>query len=257
MANNGVMNKVEKLLNIWENIPTSIAGQLDLSQKEIINRYMDVFHFGEYFYVIFNTRTAEMEYVNPNVENVLGYMPAEFELSMVLNNLHADDLPYYYHYEQSAVRFFSSLSPELFFNYKFSYDYRLKTKNGSYKRVLQQIVPVYYFPEGGVRTLGIFTDLTHLNINGIPKLSFMGMNGAPSYYNVHLNEDFLPSQTLFSKKEQEILDCIVQGMTSEDISKQLHRSIFTIRNHRKNILQKSGCANVTELLVKSIREGWV
>lgn len=251
------MDKASKLMGIWEAIPKVLAEQLDLSQTEIINRYMDVFHFGAYFYVIFNTRIGEMEYVNPNVEQVLGYTPEEFRFQFLLDNIHPDDLPYYYHYEQSAVRFFSGLAPELFFKYKFAYDYRVKTKYNNYKRVQQQVVPLYYFPEGGARTLAIFTDLTHFNMQGIPKLSFIGMQGAPSYYNVHLNDEFLLSLNLFSKKEWEILHLMVQGLTSEAIAEKLYRSIHTVRNHRKHILEKSGCENVQELLVKSIREGWV
>lgn len=108
-----------------------------------------------------------------------------------------------------------------------------------------------------MRTLAIFTDLTHLNIQGIPKLSFIGMQGAPSYYNVHLKDEFLLSLNIFTKKELEILQYVVQGLKSKDIAEKLQRSIHTIRNHRKHILEKSGCDNVQELLVKSIREGWV
>lgn len=251
------MDKVDKLADIWYNIPKVVSQQLDLSQKEIINRYMDVFHFGDYFYVIFNTRTTEMEYISPNITKVLGYSQEEFELSIVLNGIHPDDLPYYYHYEQNAVRFFSGLSEDLFFKYKFSYDYRLRTKSGAYKRVLQQIVPIYYFPEGGVRTLGIFTDMEHLNVHGIPKLSFIGMQGAPSYYNIHLQEEFNLSFKIFTKRELEILGYIIKGMKTQEIASKLHRSHFTIMTHRKNILQKSGCHNFQELLIKSVREGWV
>jgi len=250
-------DKIDKLRDIWSGIPKAVSGQINLSQKEIINKYMDVFHIGEYFYVIFNTRTAEMEYVSSNVSKILGYSPEDFQLSVVLNNIHPDDLSYYYHYEQSAVRFFSGLTEDLFFKYKFSYDYRMQTSTGEYKRLLQQIVPIYYFPEGGARTLGIFTDLTHLNLSGIPKLSFIGMEDAPSYYNVHLKEEFMLSLHLFTKKEQEILNLVIQGMNSDKIATQLNRSVHTIRNHRKSILKKSGCYNVQELLVKSIREGWV
>lgn len=251
------MDKITKLREIWSKIPKAVSEQIDLSQKELINQYMDVFHFGEYFYVIFNTGTAEMEYVSPTIEHVLGYKPEDFYLQVVIDNIYPDDLPYYYHYEQSAVRFFSSLNEDLFFKYKFAYDYRLKTKNGSYKRVQQQIVPIYYFPEGGVRTLGIFTDLTHLNITGIPKLSFIGMQGAPSYYNVHQNDEFFQATHIFSKKEQEVLALMVEGLTSEAIAQKLIRSIHTIRNHRKNILTKSNCENLQELLVRAVREGWV
>src|SRR5690606_18974244 len=134
------MDKVEQLVHIWNEIPTVITDQLDLTQQEIIDKYMDVFHFGDYFYVIFNTQTTQMEYVNSNVEKVLGYSPEEFNLPLILDSIHPDDLNYYYHYEKSAVQFFSQLPPELFFKYKFSYDYRLKTKGASYKRILQQVI---------------------------------------------------------------------------------------------------------------------
>lgn len=251
------MDKINKLRDIWDKIPKAVTEQIDPSQKRLINRYMDVFHFGAYFYVIFNTRTAEMEYVSPNVQEVLGYAPEDFYLQVVMDGIHADDLPYYYHYEQNAVRFFSGLSEDLLLKYKFAYDFRLKTKEGLYKRVQQQIVPLYFFPEGGVRTLGIFTDLTHLNITGIPKLSFIGMQGAASYYNVHLEKDFNIVQQLFTPKEQEILEYMIQGKKSEEIAQMMARSIFTVRNHRKNILQKSKCRNLQELLVKSVRESWV
>jgi len=251
------MDKVDKLKKIWDDIPHTASLAIDTSETELINKYLDLFHFGSYFFVLFNTKTALMEYIDPNIEKVLGYGVDAFDLSTVLNNVHPDDLPYYYHYEKSAVRFFSGLSPELFFKYKFSYDFRLKTQDGSYKRVLQQVIPIHYFSDGGAKTIAIFTDLTHLNIGGIPKLSFIGMQGAASYYNVHLNKDFYSTTHQFSKKEFEILQYIVQGKKSEDIAKLLHRSIFTIQNHRKNILKKSGCATTQELLVKAIREGWV
>lgn len=250
-------DKIKPLVEIWQQIPKAVATQIDLSQKEIIRKYMNVFHVGPSFYVIFNTCTTEMEYVSPEIEQILGYTPEEFNLSLVMNNIRQEDLPYYYHYEQSAVQFFSDLPEELFFKYKFSYDYRIKTNQGTFKRVIQQIVPVYYFPEEGARTLGIFTDVSHLNIQGIPKLSFVGMEGAPSYYNVHLDKQFQLYPKLFTKREKEILQYMVQGKNSEEIAGILFRSIHTIRAHRKNILHKSGCDTINELLVKSVREGWI
>src|SRR5690606_23501521 len=121
--------------------------------------------------------------------------------------------------------------------YKFSYDYRFRGPEGNYKRVMQQIVPIFYFPEGGARTLGIFTDLSHLDIQGIPKLSFIGMDGAPSYYNIHLMQDFVPYQSRFTKSERKILEYMVQGLTTEKIAELLNRSSFTVQTHRKNILR--------------------
>ncbi|WP_158963502.1 LuxR C-terminal-related transcriptional regulator [Myroides fluvii] len=250
-------NSIDKLRDIWDDIPEGLTEPIDLSQEEFINRYMDVFHFGNYFYLIFNTLKAEIEYVSPSIEHVLGYTAEEFYLPFVIDRIHPEDLPYFYHYEQSAVRFFSGLTKDLVFKYKFAYDYRFKTKSGAIKRIQQQTIPLLYFPEGGVRTLTILTDISHLNVTGIPKLSFIGMQGAPSYYNVPLTQEFTTANRLFTPREREILRYMVQGKKSEEIATLLGRSIFTIRNHRKNILLKSGCKNLQELLVKSIREGWV
>src|SRR5690606_29675156 len=208
-------------------------------------------------YLIFNTQKAQMEFVSPQISNIIGYLPEEFTLERVMESVHPEDLPYYFHYEQSAVEFFRNLDSSNFFNYKFSYDYRIKTSDGGYKRVLQQVVPLFYFPEGGARTLGIFTDISHLGIQGIPKLSFIGMNGAPSYYNYHLNNNFKKAQKLFTKREEEILAEVIQGISSLQIAQKLNLSIYTVQTHRKNILKKSGCLNLTELVSKSIREGWI
>ncbi len=249
--------KVETLLKIWERIPVAATEQIDISQKELISHYLDTFQPGPSFYIIFNTRTANMEYVSPEVASVLSYLPDEFALPVLMEGVHPEDIPYYYHYEQCAVRFFSGLSPELFFKYKFSYDYRMLTGKGEYKRILQQVIPAYYFPEGGARTIGIFTDIEHLNVQGTPKLSFIGMQGAPSYYNVYKEEEFSPCKKLFTRGEQEILKYMIQGKSSKHIAETLCRSLHTVSTHRKNILRKSDCDTVNELLVKAVREGWI
>lgn len=251
------MEKVEKLVEIWKNIPVVDTPPIDLSQKEIIEQYLDIFHVGDCFYLIFNTQKAEMEYVDPKVTSLLGYEPEEFNLNLVMESIHAEDLPYYFHYEKSAIRFFTGLEPSVILKYKFSYDYRIKTKDGEYKRFLQQIVPIYYFPDGGARTIGIFTDISHLNVQGIPKLSFIGMKGEPSYYNMHLQEEFKLSNHNFTKREFQILNEVVKGVSSKEISEKLHISLLTVQTHRKNILKKSACASLQGLITKSIREGWV
>jgi len=64
-------------------------------------------------------------------------------------------------------------------------------------------------------------------------------------------------QRKFTKPEKEILAEVVQGARSAQIAKKLNLSLFTVQTHRKNILKKSGCLNLQELISKAIREGWV
>lgn len=61
------------------------------------------------------------------------------------------------------------------------------------------------------------------------------MQGAPSYHNVHLEEEFIKQNAIFTKREQQILRYMIQGKRTEDIANEIHRSIFTIQNHRKNM----------------------
>lgn len=53
-------------------------------------------------------------------------------------------------------------------------------------------------------------------------------------------------QTLLSKRELEILTLVAKGSNSIQIAKQLNISVFTVRRHRQNIIEKMKVANTTE-----------
>ncbi|MDR1762121.1 MAG: LuxR C-terminal-related transcriptional regulator, partial [Bacteroidales bacterium] len=51
-----------------------------------------------------------------------------------------------------------------------------------------------------------------------------------------------------TKREKEILLLIRQGLLSKEIADKLNLSIYTVNNHRKNILAKLNVDNVIEAL---------
>ncbi|WP_316738414.1 helix-turn-helix domain-containing protein [Pedobacter aquatilis] len=59
---------------------------------------------------------------------------------------------------------------------------------------------------------------------------------------------------LFSPREAEILYYMSEGFSSKQIASILNLSEFTIVNHRKNMLEKSGKPNATSLVSHAIRE---
>lgn len=250
-------NSLEDLVKIWKMIPTKNAESNSILDYHAINKFLEIFQLGEFCYVIFNTETADFDYIDSEVYNILGIPSFEFSLQSVLKKIHPNDLDYFLSYEKKAVTFFNNLDQNLLYKYKFSYDYRLQNETSSYKRILQQTKPIQYFENGGARTLVVFTDISHLKMNGIPVLSFIGIDGAPSFYNIYKGKEIVLSENIFSKRESEILCLMILGKTSEQISNLLYISIYTVNNHRKNILRKSGCSTINELIVKAIREGWV
>lgn len=250
-------DQIALLKEIWANIPKNETDQIVLPHEEIVNKFLSLFHPGPFFYSFFNTGTLTMEYTTPDIKAVLGYSPEEFSLSHFLDTMHPDDRPYYLYHEKRATVFFGNLPQEKLTKYKFSHDFRLMHKSGDYKRVLVQTLPVYFFSDGGARTLCVFTDISYLKMQGTPQLSFIGLEGEPSFYNVELGDVFRSISHSFTKREIEILKYTAEGKRSIDISELLNISKFTVDTHRKNILSKSQCITVNELIAKSIREGWI
>lgn len=58
----------------------------------------------------------------------------------------------------------------------------------------------------------------------------------------------LQSQLYLTKREKEILDLLVKGMTSSEISELLYISSRTVDTHRFNMMKKLGAKNTTSLL---------
>ena len=104
------------------------------------------------------------------------------------------------------MEFFNKIAPEDVFSYKVRFDFRLQKSTGEYIRVLQQVVTLQTTETGGInKTLGIHTDISHIKFEGNPVLSFVGMEGRPSYLNVELSAELSPTAELLTRREKEIL----------------------------------------------------
>lgn len=225
---------------------------------ELYKKLLNVFQPGDYYFFIFTPSFRSIDFVSSAVEHVLGYKPEEFSTELLLDNIHPDDLPYFVDFESTVVDFKKQLPIDKLMKYKSRYNYRIRKKDGSYINILQQSVTVQIDEEGSVLYNLVFhTDITDLAPSSQMTLSFIGLEGEPSFINVKPKSVFSKSQEVFTKREKEVLRHVLEGFNSEKIAHELNLSIHTIHVHRKNILRKSGCSSVSELLVKSIREGWV
>ena len=64
-----------------------------------------------------------------------------------------------------------------------------------------------------------------------------------------------PDTPVLSHREQEILQLVVEGKTSNQIAERLHISAKTVETHRQQITVKLNIKNVAELTKYAIREG--
>ncbi len=253
--------KFEKAEKAWRNISKhakDVVFPSDL-QLEIPKGILNRFHPGPYYYYVFNVAEIQMEFVSKDISTILGYEPSDFSAELVLAQIHPNDTARFLQYEEEVTRFFSQLAPENVLKYKVCYDYRLRCANGRYKWILQQVSTIQSLPDGAVvRVLGIHTDITNLKRDGRPMgLSFIGYDGMKSYYDVRLpNHKIARSQPIFSDREKQILQLVLQGKNSHKIAEELFISPHTVSVHRKNLLRKTNCSSFLDIAWKIIQEGW-
>lgn len=61
--------------------------------------------------------------------------------------------------------------------------------------------------------------------------------------------------TILSLREQEILTAMAQGANNADIAEQLGISPNTVKNHKRNLIEKLGLLNCAQLTIYAYR--WV
>jgi DNA-binding CsgD family transcriptional regulator len=142
--------------------------------------------------------------------------------------------------------------------YKVRYDFRIKNKTGSYIRVLHQVAVVEHDNRGGItRTLGVHTDITHLKTDGKPVLSYIGMDGEPSYLDIDVKNKFIKSMETLTRREKQVLTLLIEGKLSKEIAIDLNISKQTVDLHRKNMLRKNNLNTTGELIGNAIKQGWL
>lgn len=253
--------KFDEMKKTWNQISKNHTGNEPSSfELEVYKKLLNFFHVGHYYYYIFNVGSVSMEFVSESIVPILGCPTTVFDAEWIFDNIHPDDKPRFIAYEHTVTDFFSQLPPEKTLKYKVSYDYRLRCPDGSYKWFLQQTVTIQSSENGAViRVLGVHTDITHLKTDDKGSgLSFLGLDGEPSFYNVSINNPvLLLRKELFSKREKEVLQLMLIGKSTYEIARLLFVSIHTVNSHRKNIFAKSKCSSLVELGSKSIKENWI
>jgi len=229
-----------------------------LFELELYKKILELFQIGDYYFFIFNMFTYNFDLVSNSIVDILGYDNSDITLDFLMNLIHPEDRVWFANFEKDATSFLLNLPVEKRKKYKIRMDFRVRKKNGDYIRILHQTIILELSYNGGaLRTLGVHTDITHLKPFGIPQLSYIGIEGEPSFYNVKLGKPLIPLAEPLTKREKEILRLIIMGKNSTEIADILFLSKQTIDTHRKNMLNRNRLKHSGELIAVAIRNGWI
>ena len=232
---------------LWsENTDSRTFNEKDESFQSI-NDYLQTLGslaLGESFMYFISPNSATFEYVSPQCEDILGYLPNEYTAELCVEIVHPDDLQHVIDIQQRIANFSMEIVPEERINYKFTYDFRVIDKKGE----IHQIHLQHFFYELSKnflpnRVFCLATDITQIKVGGKPTMHIYNIkDGLNNLLNSKTN-----SSLQLTKKETEIIEFLIKGYTSQDIADAIGLSKHTIDTHRRNILKKNDCSNTSEL----------
>ncbi len=248
-----------RLFKVWKANEISNPGkQVDFTK--VIDQIASTFTPGSFYYFIFNFETLDMDFVHPSIEQVIGIKPENFNRDALLARIHPEDLKRMVYKEKATFEFFlNKIDPADVLDYKIINCLRIANEKGEYRKILHQAKTISVSKDGKIQqSIAVHTDVTYLNIPTDDKVSFIGLNGKPSYHALNpkdLTFDILESPHPFTKKEVKIIELISLGKSSNKIAEELNISPHTVKVHKKNILGKSDAPNSTKLIADCIRKG--
>lgn len=248
----------QNALAIWKKMTAGHSTNFLNLELDISKKINSIFHVGPYYYYIFDVPNGQFLYVDSSIHEILGIQPDALTVTDFMARIHPQDVVCFLNFENKVSEFFGQLKPEQIMKYKVSYDFRIKNSEEEYIRILHQVITINQSKEGHVlQTLGVHTDITHIKNEGEPKLSFIGLEGEPSFIDVDYRKTFVYNHDQFSIREKEIIKHLCEGSSSHEIAAVLFISEHTVRTHRKNILKKADVKSTAELVVNAIKLGWV
>lgn len=259
---------VNEVISLWKRSMDNQGAQVEpYKMSDQLRNLASLFAPGLFYYYILNFPKLEMEYVHDGTREVLGLEPEEVTIEKLVELLTPEEREPMAQKESVVVDFFINFidATEALY-YKSAYFFSMKDIYGQKHDMLHQASILTLTecnrPE---HVMVVHTDVSHLNFIKKNTLSFISLRGRKSYFNIDAgSRTFDPEKAelklsnfreIFTLREKQIIKLIAEGLHTEKISNELNISVHTLRTHRKNILKKTECNSITELVAKCLVEG--
>lgn len=238
-----------KYRSLWKpsnslELPASIESLVQELQTNYLLRKGPAAHY------LLDYKNQRYLFISESVKNLLGFsnqelikggIPMQFEL------MHPDDAQVHLNFSLIRFRdFLMHVPPSKLVDYKFSYNYRMKRKDGQYFHMLQEFVILEKDSEGlPLYNFGYATDISRFKSDN--KISFRVSRYDDEKGFTLLSEDYFPGH-LFSQRELEVIRLAAQGINSKQIAEKLSLTVETIKSHRKKILAKTDLSKFIQVI---------
>jgi hypothetical protein len=222
-------------------------------QDPLILALEEMMRINSQFFLIFDQIRMKIEFTSQRSYQMLGILPDQLSPYHFKEATHPDDLK---RNELGIAKLFK-ISHELYVAKKgemlVSTNFRFRNITGDYSN---QLVQCYLFYSGApnetVYMININTDIDWYK--NLTHCYHYYLGNDLSYFR-YPDKELLMIGNIFTDREFEIIKLIRSGYNSGQIAAKLFVSTFTINTHRRNILEKTGKANISEVIYNLEEQG--
>lgn len=143
-------------------------------------------------------------------------------------------------------------------DYRFSFNHRYIRKDGSISQFLQEGTLTISEEESlPVLNLRVFTEIGDFKTDETMILSIFRYTTDQGYQKVYTKVYGNDDVSHLSEREKEIIKLCLEGLSSKMIAARLNLSIHTVKNHKRNSMEKTLTHNIAELIHMCIRSHWL
>lgn len=215
------------------------------------------FAIGPYYWFIGDNARLLITVASENIGELSPFSKPEWENkppSFFVENLHPEDSFYVLSAIQFAMDKIVHLPPERQLDVRINVYARMLNAQNEYRWVLIQM-PGLYVNNENLTTCGLMmvTDLAHFNFDRRPVLMTLTdrVNNKNEYYHIAADNELKLVNVAspdITRRERQLLQLMLRGLTSPQIAKELCISYSTVENHKRNLRRKTATKTSAELV---------
>lgn len=247
---------VERLVNCMEGLRTYPA-QRNKGIKRRLEKLLGQFpRFPGHFLYVYNFSEGRITYAR-GFEGVLGYRDQDVDVNLVFGVLHPEDAPIVARLNQCIIEAMTKVrNPENLMELSLSVDHRMRKADGSYAKILRQTAVFEVDKISGKvhSTFSLCKDISTIKssatigwqVTGFDMIPFEALEHEPN------RVQYRPTP-----REMDVVRKLAEGKSSKLVSEDLGISVHTVNTHRRNLLERTGLGNTTELVERISSMGWL
>jgi DNA-binding CsgD family transcriptional regulator len=253
-ADESVVTEGNKFKNFLVNMTSQPADRDNEVHLQIQTYLENVKLFHNQFIYIHHIKTGK--FYHKGFYECLGYQFEELTADFFVRNIHVDDRVTYFNVSKALLSFVTANAPDLIpFESNFHINYRIKNSDHIYVPILRQSSVMILNEKHDIEAyLSLCTDMTNILDSIRIRWHMFGPKSEkfPQFLYQYANK----KTGIFSERELEILQLLIEGNSSTEIGEKLFISLNTVNTHRKSLMKKAEVKKTVELIAFARDKGY-